>query len=198
MEFLNKSIQRYNAEFIKLICGSSVIFFILYRNILLLNIEIIQGFSFLERIIIVFVFSYILGKIIYESSNLITKITRWVLFQEDRKDFFGVFLIHHKDNLAFGKRPVVTNNRTVGQPETLIFINKTEILKNQLDDLTSEDTFWKCMNGISVFCGFLIQQKIELIGAVFVFSLCISLYCSSRLINFWSQCVTETVKSRNV
>jgi hypothetical protein len=194
MDTLEKTIQRYHTEFIKVIAGSAFVLYLIYQNSDLISEDILLQLSFLERILLVFIFSFIIGKLGFKVGKMITNFLSWTLSQENKKESWRNILTTHIGNIRLGRKSAKFEPNLITNTKISIFIDKNIGIKTQLENLINEGIFWNSMIGLSLLGIVLNYQYFSILSfffVVFLLSLFFSIYNRSCYNNHKEDCVME-------
>ena len=133
MQTFSGAIQRYHHDFVKIIPGALLVLSILYYFHNIINFQFILQISFFERILIIFIFSYIIGKIACQIGGLLTGFILFILFQKDKK---GFILETYVD--------VVKNRKNKGSAFLIVAILLINFLKDSFKNIWLPESTVHC------------------------------------------------------
>lgn len=187
MDSIAQAYEKNRNEVIPTFVASFFLLFFLYFFYKQLNLFPLQSISVPERIIVVFIVSYVLGKIFYFLGKAIYSIVSFVVFQSDRLVFCRTYWKDLRKSHSIGKK-TVSDDVSITRTEIYDYLGNNFVANHELQKLVTAKYFWETFLGGSViFLGFTYYFYMSLVApsVIVIISLFASFLNKNHISNEW-------------
>lgn len=187
-------VRRYTSEAVSIGIGMVFVLYVIYVNREQVNLDIVLKFSLIERVVIVLMTSYVVGKV----ASKVGDVMSWaviVFFQRDRLKTLWTKMQKFRVMVDYARKPSRSeeDKNVITVPQVLRYIGSDEEVRARYEMLLSEKSAWTTIAGIvaiAIFFKLTVPLSVPQASGILISVVFFALYSRYRLASFWDNCVS--------